>query len=43
MATSNIPGAIPQPASKEAMLAIRNTEIYLYYYERLINLALSQF
>lgn len=43
MATGNIPGAIPQPASKEAMLAIRNTEIYLYYYERLINLALSQF
>lgn len=40
---NSIPGAFPRTPNKDGLLAIRNTEIYLYYYERLINLALSQF
>lgn len=34
---------MPKVPTNEAMLVIRNSEIYQYYYNRLINLALSQF
>lgn len=39
----NLHDGMPQVPSKDAMLAIRNTEIYNYYFNRLVNLALSQF
>lgn len=34
---------MPTVPTKDDMLIVRNSEIYYYYYERLINLALSQF
>lgn len=41
--SSQLHSGMPTVPSQDKMLIIQNSEIYRYYYERLVNLALSQF
>lgn len=43
MANNLYSGNMPKVPNKESLLLIHNSEIYYYYFERLVNLALSQF